>query len=73
MAHLDYLIEGGRMVCTHTFVPPALRGQGLAEQLVQAALAEARANGWRVVPACSYVAVFIERHPEYRDLRAEGI
>ena len=68
LAHLDYLIEGRRMVCTHTFVPPALRGQGLAEQLVRAALAEARSNGWRVVPACSYVAVFIERHPEYRDL-----
>lgn len=73
MAHLDYLIEGGRMVCTHTFVPPELRGRGLAEQLVRAALAEARTKGWRVVPACSYVAAFIERHPEYRDLLAEGV
>jgi predicted GNAT family acetyltransferase len=70
LAHADYTLEGDRMLCTHTFVPPALRGLGLAERLVRAALAEARLRKWRVVPACSYVAVFIERHPEFRDLLA---
>ena len=69
-AHADYVLEGDRMVCTHTFVPPGLRGRGLAETLVRAALAEARARGWRVVPACSYVEAFIARHAEFRDLLA---
>lgn len=70
LAHADYAIEGDRMVFTHTFVPPELRGRGVAEQLVRPALAHARAHRLRVVPACSYVAAFIQRHAEFRDLLA---
>ena len=66
----DYELEGKRMTFTHTVVPPELRGRGIAEQLVRAALADARTAGHKVVPACSYVAKFIERHQEYRDLLA---
>ncbi|HVT72311.1 MAG TPA: GNAT family N-acetyltransferase [Lacunisphaera sp.] len=65
-----YELAGGAMVLTHTLVPPELRGRGVAEQLVRAALAEARAQGWRVVPQCSYVAKFIARHAEFQDLLA---
>ena len=64
----EYEIVGDRMIFTHTLVPPELRGRGIAEQLVRAALADARAAGRKVVPACSYVAKFIERHQEYQDL-----
>lgn len=60
----DYRREPGRAVFTHTFVPPALRGRGIAEQLVRAGLAWARAEKLQVVPQCSYVAVFLQRHPE---------
>jgi predicted GNAT family acetyltransferase len=66
----EYELAGGRMVFTHTVVPPELRGRGIAEKLVRAALAEARAVGRKVVPQCSYVARFIERHKEYQDLVA---
>ncbi|HEY9247718.1 MAG TPA: GNAT family N-acetyltransferase [Rariglobus sp.] len=66
----DYLLEDGRMVCTHTYVPPALRGRGLAGLLVHAVLDHARSHHLRVVPACSYVAAFIEQHPEFGDLLA---
>jgi predicted GNAT family acetyltransferase len=52
------------LVLTRTFVPPALRGRGLAETLVRAALDFARAERLRVIPACSYVAAFVDRHPE---------
>ncbi len=70
-AVLEYEKAGDRITITHTFVPPALRGQGLAEALVRTALADARAAGYKVVPACSYVARFIERHQEYQPLLAE--
>ena len=63
-----YELSGDQMVFTHTLVPPELRGRGIAEQLVRAALADVRVAGRRVVPACSYVAKFIERHREYQDL-----
>ena len=54
----------------HTFVPPALRGGGLAGVLVAHALDWARASGRTVVPSCPYVAAYIRRHPEYADLAA---
>lgn len=68
LAVAEYEVEGERMVFTHTLVPVELRGRGLAELLVRAGLAEARVRGRRVVPACSYVAKFIERHAEYQPL-----
>jgi predicted GNAT family acetyltransferase len=66
----EYTLDGAHMVLTHTLVPPELRGRGIAEQLVRTALADARAAGRKVVPACAYVARFIERHREYQDLVA---
>ena len=66
--------EGERVILKHTFVPDALRGQGIAADLVRVALEEARQRHWKIVPRCSYVAGFIERHPEFCDLvdRQEG-
>lgn len=67
-AELTYRQSGERMVIDHTGVPREIGGRGIAGQLVQVALEYARARGWRVVPACSYAAVWIERHPEYAGL-----
>lgn len=70
LAVAEYEVQGDRMIFTHTFSPPALRGRGIAEKLVRAGLEHARSSNYKVVPACSYVAVFIERHPEYQSLLA---
>ena len=70
LAGCVYEDAGDRWVLTHTFVPPAARGLGLAEKLVRAALAEARARRRKIVPACSYVAAFVARHREFADLVA---
>ena len=67
-AELRYSLRDGRMVIDHTGVPDAIGGRGIAGILVQAALDLARARGWRVVPACSYSAAYVQRHPEYADL-----
>ena len=66
----EYVLDGPRMILTHTLVPPELRGRGIAEKLVRAALEDARTRSRKVVPQCAYVAKFIERHAEYRDLLA---
>lgn len=68
MAVLDYQLEEGRMVITHTGVPEAIGGRGIAGVLTRAALDHARAQGWTVVPACAYAAAFMRRHGEYADL-----
>jgi predicted GNAT family acetyltransferase len=66
----DYEVQGERMIFTHTFVPPELRGRGIAEKLVRAGLEHARSERLRVVPACSYVEVFMQRHTEFKPLLA---
>lgn len=68
VAVADYVIEGDRQVFTHTFVPAELRRRGIAEALVRTALADVRAAGRKVVPVCSYVARFIDRHAEFKPL-----
>jgi predicted GNAT family acetyltransferase len=67
-AQLDYEVAGAVCTFTHTIVPPEFRGQGVAAQLVEAGLAWARAQQLRVVPACSYVHTYIQRHREWQDL-----
>lgn len=57
---------------THTFVPEELRGQNLAALLTKAALDDARRQGKKVIPQCSYVATYMERNKDYADLRAEA-
>lgn len=69
-AELDYECSAGVMRLTHTGVPSAIGGRGVAAELVRTALEHARAEGLKVVPACSYVAGYIKRHPEYEDLVA---
>jgi hypothetical protein len=73
LAQLDYVEqENNRLVFTHTFVPPELRGQNVAARLTKYALDDARRQGKKVVPQCSYVATYMERNKEYADLRAGG-
>lgn len=72
LAELDYRVWDGRLTIAHTGVPQAIGGRGVAAALVRAALDHARAEGLRVVPACSYAALYVRRHPEYADLVAES-
>ena len=60
------------IVFVHTEVDPAFEGRGIGSQLATFALDDARARGLAVVPQCPFFARFIQRHPEYADLVAEG-
>ena len=71
LAVAEYRMEGGRMILTHTFVPPEWRGRGIAARLVAAAMEHARTGGLKVVPECSYAEAFLRRNPQYAGLRAE--
>ncbi|WP_068086296.1 GNAT family N-acetyltransferase [Novosphingobium rosa] len=62
--------EGPVWIADHTLVPSAIGGRGIAAKLVEALINDARKEGARIVPACSYVAVAFARHPEWADLKA---
>lgn len=60
----------GTVIADHTGVPRALEGRGIARVLLDALIADARREGWRISPACSYVDAQRRRHPEWADLFA---
>lgn len=68
VAYASYDLEDGRIVFTHTIVPAELSGRGIANQLAQAGLEHARAKGLGVVPQCTFIAKYVERNPQYREL-----
>ncbi|MGZ8253812.1 MAG: GNAT family N-acetyltransferase [Burkholderiaceae bacterium] len=65
LCRCDYRMHGNTMMLVHTEVPPQLEGRGIASALVRAAFDHARQNGMDVLPVCSYVRTWVQRHPEF--------
>jgi uncharacterized protein len=63
-----YENEGGRIVLTHTEVPPELSGRGIGSTLAKGVLELLRGRGAGVVTRCEFMAGYVERHPEYAAL-----
>lgn len=70
-AFAAYRRDGEVWTFTHTEVPPAAEGHGVASRLVQAALEAVQAAGGRVVAQCAFVRAYIRRHPEWQGLAAD--
>jgi uncharacterized protein len=64
----DYMQEGKVRSFTHTGVAPDHRGEGLAAELIEFALRDAREAELDVLPYCWYVRDHIAGHPEYMEL-----
>jgi uncharacterized protein len=64
----QYRRRPNKIFFTHTEILPKFEGMGLGSRLVVAALDQSRAAGLPVVPLCPFVARYIRRHPEYKDL-----
>jgi len=63
-----YSRSPGRIIFTHTEVPPALYGRGIGAELAREALEIARSERLRVVATCPFMAAFIAKHAEFSDL-----
>jgi predicted GNAT family acetyltransferase len=68
LSYVSYNLNKNIMELYTTYTPPQLRGRGFAEKVVKAALEFAQENNLKIIPTCSYVRIFIERHPEYNHL-----
>ncbi len=66
-AELDYTLAGSVMSITHTRVPKAIGGRGIAAELMRAALRAAETAGWSVNPVCSYAVAYMRRHGQDPD------
>ncbi len=70
LAFANYRPTPQAIIITHTETPRALRGRGIASELVKGALEMIRADGHKVIAGCGFVVDYLNKHPEYRDLVA---
>ena len=70
LAFANYRLTPAALIITHTETPRALRGRGIASELVKGALELIRADGRKVIAGCGFVVDYLQKHPEYRDLIA---
>src|ERR1700712_2622308 len=66
-----YSIAGNTITFLHTVVPEALRGRGIARELVEFALASVRERGLKVVPQCEVFEAYMRKHAQTQDLLAD--
>jgi predicted GNAT family acetyltransferase len=65
-----YHLTPRAVVITHTETPRALRGRGVATELVEGALRIIRGDGRKVIAGCGFVSDYLRKHPEFADLVA---
>lgn len=72
IALLEFAIEGPKIYLTHTEVSKTLQGKGIASELVRESLKYIKKQNLTVMPLCSFVAKYIDNHPEWHSLLSEG-
>jgi predicted GNAT family acetyltransferase len=70
IAFANYRRTPAAVIITHTETPRALRGRGIASELVKGALELIRGEGQKVIAGCGFVVEYLHKHPEYADLVA---
>jgi uncharacterized protein len=68
---VQYHLQEGALALIHTEVGDEFQGLGLASKLARSVLDSARERGLAVLPYCPYIAGWIRKHPDYRDLVPE--
>ena len=64
----EYTLPAGKIMFTHTEVPPEHEGKGIGSNLIRAGLAAARERGLKVIPICPFFAAYVRKHAAVQDL-----
>ncbi len=68
LAVVEYEKDGNTIKLVHTEVPKSMEGKGVASQLVKDVLTTLGNSGQKIVPVCSFIKKYIERHPEWKSM-----
>lgn len=70
---ITFTRRGERLISAdHTGAPDTMKGTGVAMALVEFMIADARANGFKIIPICPYVKAQYRKHPEWADVFTTG-
>ena len=64
----EYTLPAGKIMFTHTEVPPSHEGKGIGTTLIRAGLDAARERGLKVIPICPFFAAYMQKHKDVQDL-----
>ena len=67
-AFAEYTLPAGKIMFTHTEVPPEHEGKGIGSALIRHSLGEARRRGLKVIPICPFFAAYMKKHEDVQDL-----
>lgn len=68
-AEMNYSRAGTtRIIIDHTGVPDAMRGTGAGKAMVAQAVADARTEGFKIIPLCPFAKATLDKHPEWQDV-----
>lgn len=73
VAFIEYIKAKDNIYLTHTEVPKSMEGKGIGSAMVLAALKDVKTKELTLIPLCPFVALYIKRHPEWKDLVLRGI
>ncbi|MEY1554750.1 GNAT family N-acetyltransferase [Yoonia sp. R2331] len=69
ISELTYsILSPQTVIADHTEVAAGHEGTGVGLQLLEALLADARAEGFKIVPLCPFVNAQRRKHPDWADL-----
>ena len=68
IAMIEYQRAGNNIIYTHTEVPEAFEGKGIATRMAYAAMEYAKENGFKVQALCPFVDKYVKEHPEYQSI-----
>ncbi|MES3016527.1 MAG: GNAT family N-acetyltransferase [Bacteroidota bacterium] len=69
IAEMTYSMAGpGKMILDHTSVSDQLRGHGVGNLLVDAAVSYSRDNNLKIIPLCPFARSVFNRTPAYADV-----
>ena len=70
-AEMTFRKIGDKLIAIdHTYTPPEFRGQDIAMRMLVRGVDDARRDGIKIMPECSYAVVQFRRHKEWADLLA---
>jgi len=68
-AEITFTVRGPALISAdHTGAPDSMRGTGAALKLVEHMIADARANGFKIIPICPYIRAQYKKHPDWQDV-----
>lgn len=71
IAFIDYKKKDSKLLLTHTEVPAGLEGDGIGSALVEKTFRFAEEHDFKIVPVCSFVQAYLDKHVEWKKIVVE--